>query len=230
MRTCSCVAVVTTLCARHASAFIQPVALRHTSLQPAAVHSRRTAPATALSMGIKAVRDYDSSFTLSEECTALLTAYLQHPDMAKEVCKQFDLTSAEYVDGEIFQPVPYSPNTPHGMPLAFERYLNHDDYVIANVPPVVMFKAKIFKPSRLCAVFRVAGRSAAAVAALREAREHAQNNAVPRGAADQSEGSAGAGQSDSGEVWEGLGDVIRASFEEGDGDYDDDDELDALVL
>lgn len=30
-------------------------------------------------------------------------------------------------------------------------------YVICNVPPVIMFKSKIFKPSRLCAVYSIEG-------------------------------------------------------------------------
>lgn len=41
-------------------------------------------------------------------------------------------------------------------------------YGIANIPPVVMFNAKIFKPSRLCAVYRVEGMSDAAREVLRE--------------------------------------------------------------
>jgi hypothetical protein len=49
------------------------------------------------------------------------------------VCKQFGVTSAEYVDGEIFQPVPWSPNTPHGMPLHFEQYLHTED--VSARPP-----------------------------------------------------------------------------------------------
>ena len=36
---------------------------------------------------------------------------------------------------------------------------NIPQYGIANIPPVVMFNAKIFKPSRLCAVYKVEGLS-----------------------------------------------------------------------
>ena len=39
---------------------------------------------------------------------------------------------------------------------------------IANIPPVVMFNAKIFKPSRLCAVYRIEGMSEAAREVLKE--------------------------------------------------------------
>ena len=65
---------------------------------------------------------HKSTFALSEECSQTLTAYLHHPDMEKEVCRQYGVQSAEFLDGELFQPVPYSPNTPHGMPLTFEQY------------------------------------------------------------------------------------------------------------
>jgi len=44
--------------------------------------------------------------------------------------------------------------TPKGMPAEFEKYHESDDHVIINVPPNFMFKAKIFKPSRLCAIYR----------------------------------------------------------------------------
>jgi hypothetical protein len=41
-----------------------------------------------------------------------------------------------------------------GMPAEYERYLEDPAYAIINVPPNFMFKAKIFKPSRLCAIFK----------------------------------------------------------------------------
>ena len=40
-----------------------------------------------------------------------------------------------------------------GMPKEMEVYYNDPDYAIINVPPLVMFNAKCFKPPRLCAVF-----------------------------------------------------------------------------
>jgi hypothetical protein len=39
-----------------------------------------------LLMAIRGVHDYDSSFTLQQEQTDRLRAYLQHPDMGVEVC------------------------------------------------------------------------------------------------------------------------------------------------
>jgi len=49
-----------------------------------------------------------------------------------------------------FSTCSYSTATPKGMPAEFEKYHESDDHVIINVPPNFMFKAKIFKPSRLC--------------------------------------------------------------------------------
>jgi hypothetical protein len=63
--------------------------------------------------------------------------------------------------GEVFQPVPWSPDTRFGMPRSFEVYHNNPEYAICNVPPVTMFTAKCFKPSRLCAVYKVQGQSRA---------------------------------------------------------------------
>jgi hypothetical protein len=53
----------------------------------------------------------------------------------------------------LFQPVPWSVHTKKGMPAEFEKFLDDSRYVFINVPPNFMFKAKIFKPSRLCAIY-----------------------------------------------------------------------------
>ncbi len=44
-----------------------------------------------------------------------------------------------------------------GMPKEIEQYYNNPEFAIINVPPQVMFKAKCYKPSRLCAVYRLHG-------------------------------------------------------------------------
>lgn len=54
----------------------------------------------------------------------------------------------------LFQPVPWSATTRKGMPAEIEVYHDDPDYTIINVPPNFMFTAKIFKPSRLCAIFK----------------------------------------------------------------------------
>ncbi|CBJ26188.1 conserved unknown protein [Ectocarpus siliculosus] len=121
-----------------------------------------------LSMAIRAVESFNADFELEEKTAATLDGYLRHKDMIAEVCKQFDCESAEYV-GEIFQPVPYSQATPQGMPKDIEeKFFLNEQYGIANIPPVVMFNAKIFKPSRLCAVYKVDGLSEDAKAVLNE--------------------------------------------------------------
>jgi hypothetical protein len=43
------------------------------------------------------------------------------------------------------------------MPPEFEQYHDSPHHAIINVPPNFMFKAKVFKPSRLCAVYRKIG-------------------------------------------------------------------------
>ncbi len=43
-----------------------------------------------------------------------------------------------------------------GMPTEYEQYLEDPNYTIINIPPNFMFKAKIFKPSRLCAIYKAA--------------------------------------------------------------------------
>ena len=50
--------------------------------------------------------------------------------------------SAEYL-GLLFQPVPYSVTTPHGMPREFEKYYKNPDFAICNVPPQFMFKGTL---------------------------------------------------------------------------------------
>jgi hypothetical protein len=57
--------------------------------------------------------------------------------------------------GVLFQPVPWSPGTKKGMPQAIEeQYYGRDDFVFINVPPIFMFKCKVFQPPRLCAIYR----------------------------------------------------------------------------
>jgi hypothetical protein len=127
-------------------------------------------------------------------------------------------------------------------PLTLHFALAHQQqYAIVNIPPIVMFKAKIFKPSRMCAVFRVSGRSAAQKAEMERQRQQAQNSMVRTAAAaaelaahEEQEAAVAAAAAASGvsigDAWEDLGSTIRENFEKGEQDYDDDAELDALVV
>eukprot|EP00245_Coleochaete_scutata_P005298 TRINITY_DN1874_c0_g1_i2.p1 TRINITY_DN1874_c0_g1~~TRINITY_DN1874_c0_g1_i2.p1 ORF type:complete len:196 (-),score=32.92 TRINITY_DN1874_c0_g1_i2:594-1148(-) len=111
-------------------------------------------------MGIRAVESYDSSFELESDNKSILVQLLSSATFCGQVAKQPGVPlGGTYEFSELlFQPVPWSPVTKHGMPQEYEKYLHDkDNYVIVNVPPNYMFQAKIFKPSRLCAIFRKTG-------------------------------------------------------------------------
>ncbi|MBI4782877.1 MAG: hypothetical protein HY785_16385 [Oscillatoriophycideae cyanobacterium NC_groundwater_1537_Pr4_S-0.65um_50_18] len=107
---------------------------------------------------IKIVDQYDSRFTLESEAQATLFGLLSHPGFLAQVATQLGGDRPEPIELEftelLFQPIPYTPATPKGMPAEYEAYHNSPDYVIINVPPNFMFKAKVFQPSRLCAIYR----------------------------------------------------------------------------
>mmetsp|Transcript_10319 Transcript_10319/g.41758 ORF Transcript_10319/g.41758 Transcript_10319/m.41758 type:complete len:213 (-) Transcript_10319:1855-2493(-) len=99
-----------------------------------------------------------------------LDLYLAHPDMLAKVVAEArcDSATAEYTRLK-FEPRPYSAAEPRGVPASYERYLDDDRYIVVNVPPVVMFKAKCFKPSKLCAVYELHGGRRSAEVAYRPA-------------------------------------------------------------
>ena len=102
---------------------------------------------------LKIVDKYDHSFTLDPEAREVLFGLLTHPPFLKEVCRQSGVEQVKFTE-LMFQPTPYATKTPKGMPTELEQYHDSPDYVIINVPPNLMFKAKIFQPSRLCAIYR----------------------------------------------------------------------------
>ena len=102
---------------------------------------------------LKIVDRYDNGFTLDPEAKEVLFGLLIHPGFLMEVCQQAGVERVEFTE-LMFQPTPYTTKTPKGMPTELEQYHDSPDYVIINVPPNLMFKAKIFKPSRLCAIYR----------------------------------------------------------------------------
>lgn len=103
-------------------------------------------------MGLKVIDNFDASFSLDGEARETLFDLLKNENFLAQIGQQVKQT-VEFAE-LVFQPVPYSQNTPKGMPAEFEAYHNSPDYLIINVPPNFMFKAKIFKPSRLCAIYR----------------------------------------------------------------------------
>jgi hypothetical protein len=104
-------------------------------------------------MSLKIIENFDGSFQIDIDNKNTLFDLLKHETFINQISQQLQGIKLEFIE-LIFQPVPYSKNTPKGMPSEFEAYHNSDDYVIINVPPNFMFKAKIFKPSRLCAIYR----------------------------------------------------------------------------
>ena len=103
-------------------------------------------------MPLKIIENFDGSFTLNSDARKTLFELLTQETFLQQVSQQTQGVKVEFTQ-LLFQPVPYSKNTPKGMPVEFERYHNSEDYVIINIPPNFMFKAKIFKPSRLCAIY-----------------------------------------------------------------------------
>ena len=104
-------------------------------------------------MPLKIIEHFDSSFTLDAEAKETLFSLLKGEAFLKQITEQMRCAKVEFTE-LLFQPVPYSTATPKGMPAEFEKYHASDDHAIINVPPNFLFKAKIFKPSRLCAIYR----------------------------------------------------------------------------
>ncbi|ABW29905.1 hypothetical protein [Acaryochloris marina] len=102
---------------------------------------------------LKIIDNFDGSFTLDPEIKAALFNLLNNEGFLQQVARESQSEAIEFTE-LIFQPVPYSANTPKGMPQLFEQYHESEDYVIINVPPNFMFQAKVFSPSRLCAIYR----------------------------------------------------------------------------
>lgn len=105
---------------------------------------------------LKIIDNFDSSFVLAPEARSQLFSLLKNEAFLNQVAAQGTCQKVEFTE-LVFQPVPYTTNTPKGMPAEYEQYYHSDDYVIINVPPNFMFKAKIFKPSRLGAIYRKLG-------------------------------------------------------------------------
>lgn len=105
-------------------------------------------------MGLKIIENFDSSFTLEPDQKQTLFGLLTSEKFLEQITAQLPGQKLEFTE-LMFQPVPYSKETPKGMPKEFEKYHESSDYLIINVPPNFMFTAKIFKPSRLCAIYKI---------------------------------------------------------------------------
>jgi hypothetical protein len=104
-------------------------------------------------MKIKVIENFDGSFTLDPQVRSILFNLLTGEKFLQQVSEQAKCTSVTFTE-ILFQPVPYSAGTPKGMPAEIEHYHQSPEYLIINVPPNFMFAAKIFQPSRLCAIYQ----------------------------------------------------------------------------
>lgn len=104
-------------------------------------------------MNLKIIENFDANFELTSEEKTELFSLLTNEQFITQISEQTGNKKVEFTE-LLFQPIPYTINTPKGMPKEFEPYHESEDHIIINVPPNFMFKAKIFKPSRLCAIYR----------------------------------------------------------------------------
>ena len=105
--------------------------------------------------GLKIVENFNAAFELQADAEAALHKLLSSESFCQQVVKECHLSEASQVkfSGQLFQPVPWSVTTRKGMPAEFEKYSDNPKYTIINIPPNFMFQAKVFKPSRLCAIY-----------------------------------------------------------------------------
>lgn len=104
-------------------------------------------------MPLKIIEHFDSSFSLEPDAKAALFTLLTAEPFLQEIAQTAGCSSVEFTQ-LLFQPIPYTAATPKGMPAEFEPFHTSTDHIFINVPPNFMFKANIFKPSRLCAIYR----------------------------------------------------------------------------
>lgn len=106
-------------------------------------------------MGLKMVENFNAAFELQPEAEDALHKLLSSEAFCRQVVKECQLAEGSRVkfSGQLFQPVPWSVTTRKGMPAEFEKYSDNPKFIIINIPPNFMFQAKVFKPSRLCAIY-----------------------------------------------------------------------------
>lgn len=107
-------------------------------------------------MTLRIIENFDGNFNLEPQAKENLFKLLAGETFLHQISRNLHCEKVEFTE-LLFQPVPYSTATPKGMPAEFEKYHESDEYVIVNVPPNFMFTAKIFQPSRLCAIYRKIG-------------------------------------------------------------------------
>jgi hypothetical protein len=97
--------------------------------------------------------NFDGSFEMEESKREHLFKLLASHVFQQQICQAAKCEKVTFL-ALIFQPVPYSESTPHGMNREFEPYFKSKEHIIVNVPANFMFQAKMTQPSRLCAIYR----------------------------------------------------------------------------
>ncbi len=97
--------------------------------------------------------NFDGYFNLEKSKEEQLFKLLENQAFQQQICQNAGCEKVTFM-ALIFQPVPYSENTPHGMNREFEPYFKSQVHIIVNIPANFMFQAKITQPSRLCAIYR----------------------------------------------------------------------------
>eukprot|EP00958_Prasinococcus_capsulatus_P012127 scaffold1206_cov388-Prasinococcus_capsulatus_cf.AAC.27 len=116
---------------------------------------------SVVALGLRAVQNYEADFVMDTVAEEMLVEMLGSDTFCAQVLKESRYEEQGWTrvkfTGILFQPVPWSPGTKHGVPAKNEEmYLQKDKYITVNVPPNYMFKAKVFHPPRLCAMFEQA--------------------------------------------------------------------------
>jgi hypothetical protein len=125
-------------------------------------------------------------------------------------------TSSPHGYSVIFEPIPYSTESPHGMPKDIsDKYYMKENYAIVNVPQTIMFKAKVFAPTRLCAVYQVTGMS----------EEFKEKLAMQTRRKSQKSGENG-----NDNPWDGMGEAIKRVWQGDDGSGLTEEELDEFYV
>jgi len=123
------------------------------------IHHQRCSQRLVARRGIKWIENFETQLDIPEDRRKALEEFLQNETFCSQVAKETKNEGPEGLEfsGILFQPVPWSPATTKGMPAEYEKYHADPDYSTINVPPNFLFKAQIFKPSRLCAIYRKKG-------------------------------------------------------------------------
>lgn len=122
----------------------------------------------------------DGEVELSPSTEHNLLHLLRHADMESEVARGVLASKARYA-GIIFAPVPYSDETKYGMPRDIQKkYWLKEEYTVINIPSVTLFKAKIFDPPHLCAVYAIDGLSEEGKEKIKKEREGVERRQAPK--------------------------------------------------